>query len=64
MHLQHEQPSPVKAGDKRAGPARPWGFGAVFLLLAGYLLFAHGCHGDEDNEPFARILQTVADRMP
>jgi hypothetical protein len=22
------------------------------LLLAGYLLFAHGCHGDEDNELF------------
>jgi hypothetical protein len=25
-------------------------FFAAFLLLAGYLLFAHGCHGDEDNE--------------
>ena len=23
------------------------------LLLAGYLLFAHGCHGDEDNELFS-----------
>jgi hypothetical protein len=23
-----------------------------FLLLLGYLLFAHGCHGDEDNELF------------
>jgi hypothetical protein len=22
-------------------------------MLAGYLLFAHGCHGDEDNELFA-----------
>jgi hypothetical protein len=22
----------------------------IALLLAGYLLFAHGCHGDEDNE--------------
>jgi len=21
-------------------------------LLAGYLLFCHGCHGDEDNELF------------
>jgi hypothetical protein len=26
-------------------------YGAA-LLLAGYLLFAHGCHGDEDNELF------------
>jgi hypothetical protein len=23
---------------------------AVVLLLTGYLLVAHGCHGDEDNE--------------
>jgi hypothetical protein len=23
------------------------------LLLAGYLLFAHGCHGDADTELFA-----------
>jgi len=27
------------------------------LLLAGYLLFAHGCHGDEDNELFMRLAQ-------
>jgi hypothetical protein len=25
----------------------------VLVLLAGYLLFCHGCHGDEDNELFA-----------
>src|SRR5262245_27869975 len=25
-------------------------FFAGFLLLAGYLLLCHGCHGDEDNE--------------
>src|SRR6516225_2128671 len=22
----------------------------LFCLLGGYLLFCHGCHGDEDNE--------------
>jgi len=27
----------------------------TLLLLAGFLLFAHGCHGDEDNELFARV---------
>jgi hypothetical protein len=28
----------------------------LFLLgIAGYLLFAHGCHGDEDTELFARL---------
>jgi hypothetical protein len=30
------------------------------LLLAGYLLFAHGCHGDEDNELFMRLGQMGA----
>jgi hypothetical protein len=29
-----------------------WRFGLA-LLLAGYLLFAHGCHGHEDNELFS-----------
>jgi hypothetical protein len=24
----------------------------ALALLAGYLLFCHGCHGDEDNELF------------
>lgn len=28
---------------------------AEWLLLAGYILIAHGCHGDEDNELFARL---------
>jgi hypothetical protein len=35
------------------------GWGRWLLLAAGagllgYLLFCHGCHGDEDNELFAR----------
>jgi hypothetical protein len=30
------------------------------LLLGGYLLFAHGCHGDEDNELFARAVGALA----
>lgn len=30
------------------------------LLLAGYLLFAHGCHGDEDNELFARFSRQLS----
>ncbi len=29
------------------------GVGAL-ALFAGYLLFAHGCHGDEDNELWSR----------
>jgi hypothetical protein len=24
-------------------------------LLCGYLLFAHGCHGDEDHELFSAL---------
>ena len=27
----------------------------ALLALAGYLLFAHGCHGDEDNELFNAV---------
>ena len=27
--------------------ALPWG---VFLLLTGWLVFCHGCHGDDDSE--------------
>jgi hypothetical protein len=33
---------------------RRWVTRAALLLLVGYLLFAHGCHGDEDTELFAR----------
>jgi hypothetical protein len=29
------------------------------LLLLGYLLFAHGCHGDEDNELFIKFQRAV-----
>jgi len=31
----------------------------ALALLAGYLLFCHGCHGDEDNELFAAVGQQV-----
>jgi hypothetical protein len=41
------QPSPV-----RLAPPR-WLKWTGFLLVAGYLLFNHGCHGREDNELFA-----------
>jgi hypothetical protein len=33
----------------------PWLGWAAFLLLAGYLLFSHGCHGADDNELFAAL---------
>ena len=32
---------------------------AGLILLAGYLLFSHGCHGEEDNELFA-VMQSFA----
>ncbi len=34
-------------------PRRRWWRWAAALVLGGYLLFAHGCHGDEDSELFA-----------
>jgi len=33
----------------------------ALLIVAGYLLFAHGCHGDEDNELFNAV-RTVSIR--
>jgi hypothetical protein len=29
---------------------RRWRWWAIVLILGGYLLFCHGCHGDEDTE--------------
>jgi len=31
----------------------------IALLLAGYVLFSHGCHGDEDHELFAWLRHGV-----
>jgi hypothetical protein len=38
---------------------QPWIRWAGLILLGGYLLFSHGCHGDEDNELFG-AMQTIA----
>lgn len=38
----------------QGAPGRGWLLWPMLLLL-GYLLFAHGCHGDEDNELFMRL---------
>jgi hypothetical protein len=35
----------------------------ALVLLAGYLLFSHGCHGDEDNELFVGLRQQAALRV-
>jgi hypothetical protein len=42
------------------GPDSPFWRWAAFLLLAGYLLFAHGCHGDEDNELFTWATRMIS----
>jgi hypothetical protein len=54
------------AGTMPGGPARTWRgrvVGAVVVvLLAGWLLFCHGCHGgehDEDDELFLRPWQRM-----
>jgi hypothetical protein len=40
-------------GEQQQPPRRGWKLGVAFLLVAGLLVFCHGCHGDEDNELFA-----------
>jgi hypothetical protein len=42
----------IDAPDVSSHRLRPWAVLAT-LALGVYLLFAHGCHGDEDNELFA-----------
>ena len=34
---------------------QPRKMGLAWLMLAGLLSFCDGCHGDEDNELFARL---------
>jgi hypothetical protein len=36
---------------------------AGLVILAAYLLFAHGCHGDEDNELFS-VVRRVTQSTP
>jgi hypothetical protein len=36
-----------------------WSRALVLLSLSAYLLFAHGCHGDDDHELFARTSRFV-----
>jgi hypothetical protein len=31
----------------------------AWAVVAGLLLVAHGCHGDEDHELFARLIQGI-----
>jgi hypothetical protein len=41
-------------------PFGHWLFFGGFILLAGYLAFCHGCHGDEDNELFGNRAVAMA----
>jgi hypothetical protein len=43
-----------KARDSRKGRGGwvGWLLLAAAALLTGYVVFGHGCHGDEDNELF------------
>jgi hypothetical protein len=43
----------IEPDQKRPAPIRP-GVWVLLALLAGILIVAHGCHGDEDTELFLR----------
>ena len=45
-------PQGPRRPDKPEGRRRSWLAWTALALLAGCLLFCHGCHGDEDNELF------------
>jgi hypothetical protein len=38
--------------DQAVADAWSWSRPVVFLALSAYLVFAHGCHGDDDHELF------------
>ena len=54
--LREDRSAPAAAA---AGVCRFLARYGLALLLAGYLLFAHGCHGDEDNELFTAAATCV-----
>jgi hypothetical protein len=41
---------PKTDGRKPNAGIRPWGSWLIFLLLCGYLIFCHGCHGDDVDD--------------
>ncbi|MFN4261525.1 MAG: hypothetical protein ACK4RK_19755 [Gemmataceae bacterium] len=43
-------------------PWRHWWRLGVTLLLASLWVFCHGCHGDEDDEPFAALRAVARQR--
>lgn len=45
-----------KVGEPKTWGYFKWGFA---VALCASLLFAHGCHGDEDHELFAAIVQSI-----
>ncbi len=52
-------PLPIRRPPEPSPSHRPW-LTLAAVALAGYLLFVHGCHGDEDNELFARVRPSSA----
>jgi len=63
MNARLEKPHPSQRWRQKSEATIPSARGPLMtlikivtlLLLAGFLLFAHGCHGDKDNELFARV---------
>jgi hypothetical protein len=45
MKLKHQEYDLTAEAD-----AWPWSRALAFVLLSGYMLFAHGCHGNDDHE--------------
>jgi hypothetical protein len=57
--LEHQPVRTIRDRDYPAGAhvqAMSWIWITAFLLLCGFLLFAHGCHGDEDTELFSSAI--------
>jgi hypothetical protein len=56
-------PLALRAPAARKKTERRWIGWLALALVGGYLLFCHGCHGDEDNELFTASACAQASRV-
>lgn len=63
MLSDKKPPTVLSEGERSIGGKQSWPCAVMrwvaLVLLAGYLVFAHGCHGDEDDELFTSMVTSV-----
>jgi hypothetical protein len=61
--MLREKIQPMKLQRRTTAPALHWVSAVcrwlIIATIAGQLVFAHGCHGDEDHELFGAVQRLV-----